>query len=242
MIFMDLRISIIFSVGLLLSSCFNDKKTKHENSINSSTIRKGKCIDGKFNGSVIKFDTFGDTLSIEQFKEGILEGKNQYFEHGHPIKEIIYSGGDIGIVKSFYPSGKVKKISSFVLGTNTINSFVQYDRYSNILTDNSNVLLRKKSNDILVIEFYKPYPDEIELKFKGDFKDLKCIDSFTFVPFNKKEISIKMKDNYYRRDIINLVVNKIWRIDEFVRTEHETKIQLNRGESPDQFNIDPIGL
>lgn len=242
---MTRKSTIIFIISLIIVSCddiayHREQKQVIKKNIYGSVFHDGKYVNGKFNGVIVKMNALGDTLSKESYELGVLNGESYYFEKNQMVKEVLFIKGQMARSSLYSPSGKLKRVSSYVLGTNTINAFIQYDQNNNIIKENSNVILKKKGDDMLIIQFYEPYPNEIEFNFKNNFKDTKSIDHFKVAPFNKKEILIKLKDSYYFKGGLNLILTKIWESGDYIRMKHETKIQLTEDEVPDLYNIDPI--
>lgn len=202
------------------SSCFEENKGLNEPILKDQIIREGEYKNGKLTGSITKIDPHGDTISVKE-----------------------YVGGRLGIEKTFYSSGKVSMVFSYILGTNGLNSFLDFDKSGNLKKDNSNIRLYKKNNKLVVL-FFKPYPDELELVFKTNLSNnnSKIIEERLIKSFKKQRIEIDLKKKYYVKVRLNMIVDQIWQESPKISTSHETFIQLDRNEKPDYFNIDPIDV
>ena len=235
---------LYFIIGVtVLSGCSDRANTNtQDNTPNKLVERKGKYVNGKFNGVLVKFTSLGDTLSKETYIQDELHGSCIYYSKNKRVKRDVYIDGSLARSTSFDESGKIKKTSSFILGTNTVNSFVSYDAHSVLVGDNSNITLTPVGSDSLLIGFYAPFPDRLELIFKPQFSSSKVLDSITFNPFKADEVLVKLSAKYYFNGTLNLIVRKKWSQSALIQTQHETFIQLSEGESVDPNNLDPIVL
>lgn len=209
-----------FILGISLNSCSEENKSLNEPKLKDQIIRKGEYKNGRFTGRITEIDPFGDTLSEKE-----------------------YVGGRLGMEKTYNSSGKVSMVFSHILGSTYVNSFLDFDRSGNLIKDNSNVRLYEKKNK-LVVMFYTPYPDELELIFKTNLSKnhSKIIEEKLIKPFKKERIEIELKKEYYTKGRLNLIIDQIWQQSENIQTSHATFIQLDRHEKPDYYNIDPIDI
>ncbi|MEN9702176.1 MAG: hypothetical protein RIR55_1518 [Bacteroidota bacterium] len=217
---MNTQLISLLLISFSIFSCANHEKKLKKRKLTDIVIRKGEYKNGKLTGSITIIDPYDDTIS---FKE--------------------YVGGRLGIQKSYYSSGKVSAVSSYMLGSTWVNSFFDYDKSGNFIVDNCNIRLKKIKNKLIIL-FYKPLPDAIELTFKTNFsKDgSEIIENQILKPFNKQQIEIELKGRYYTKGRLNLIVDQIWQESPKISTSHEVFIQLDKNEEPDYYNIDPIDL
>lgn len=216
----NFKIIVLFILGISLNSCLEENKRLKEPKLKDQIIRKGEYQNGRFTGTITEIDPHGDTLSLKE-----------------------YVGGRIGIEKTYKSSGKVSMVFSHILGSTFVNSFLDFDQSGHVIKENSNIRLYQKKNK-LVVMFYTPYPDELELVFKTNLSEnhSKIIEEKLIKPFKKQRIEIKLKKEYYTKGRLNLIVDQIWQQSENIKTSHETFIQLDENEKPDYYNIDPIDI
>lgn len=202
---------------LCIFSCSDDHKDTTDLKLKDKIIRKGEYKNGKFTGTITKIDPLGDTISVKK-----------------------YVGGQTGIIKYYNDSGHISSMTAFVVGTSCANAFVDFDE-SEQLFRNSNIRLYQKKNK-LVVMFYTPYPDELKLVFKTNFKKKgsKIIEEREIKSFNKQRIEIDLNKRYYTKGRLNLIVDLIWQERPNIKTSHEVYVQLDKNEAPDYYNIDAI--
>lgn len=216
----NFKIIVLFILGISLNSCLEENKRLKEPKLKDQIIRKGEYQNGRFTGTITEIDPHGDTLSLKE-----------------------YVGGRIGIEKTYKSSGKVSMVFSHILGSTFVNSFLDFDQSGNVIKENSNIRLYQKKNK-LVVMFYTPYPDELELVFKTNLSEnhSKIIEEKLIKPFKKQRIEINLKKEYYTKGRLNMIVDQIWQQSENIKTSHESFIQLDENEKPDYYNIDPIDI
>lgn len=214
-----IKITILFLVILCIYSCTDDATDNRELQLEDKIIRKGEYKNGKFTGTITKTDALGYRLSSKK-----------------------YIGGQTGIIKYYDHLGHITSMTAFIVGTSAVNSFVDFEESGNVFR-NSNIRLYQKKNK-LVVMFYTPYPDELKLIFKTNFKKKgsKIIEERTVKPFNKQRIEIDLKKRYYTNGRLNLIVDLVWQEQPKIQTSHEVFIQLDKNEKPDYYNIDAITL
>jgi hypothetical protein len=144
-----------------------------------------------------------------------------------------YVGGQTGTLKYYDGSGHISSMTAFVVGTSLANSFVDFDESEQTFR-NSNIRLYQKKNK-LVVMFYTPYPDELKLIFKTNFKKKgsQIIEEREIKPFNKQRIEIDLNKRYYTKGRLNLIVDLIWQDRPNIKTSHEVYVQLDKNEEPD---------
>lgn len=216
----NFKIIVLFILGISLNSCLEENKRLKEPKLKDQIIRKGKYQNGRFTGTITEIDPHGDTISLKE-----------------------YVGGRIGIEKTYKSSGKVSMVFSHILGSTFVNSFLDFDQSGHVIKENSNIRLYQKKNK-LVVMFYTPYPDELELVFKTNLSEnhSKIIEEKLIKPFKKQRIEINLKKEYYTKGRLNMIVDQIWQQSENIKTSHESFIQLDENEKPDYYNIDPIDI
>jgi antitoxin component YwqK of YwqJK toxin-antitoxin module len=216
----NFKIKVLFLLGISLNSCFEENNSLNEPKLKDQIIREGEYKNGRFTGRITEIDPFGDTLSVKEYVEGRL-----------------------GMEKTYNSSGKVSMVFSHILGSTNVNSFLDFDSSGHLIQDNSNIRLYEKKNK-LVVMFYKPYADELELIFKTNLSNnhSKIIEEKLIKPFKKKRIEIELKKEYYTKGRLNMIVDQIWQQSENIQTSHATFIQLDQHEKPDYYNIDPIDI
>lgn len=214
------KIFILFILSISLISCFEENNGSNHSNFKEQIITKGEYKNGRLTGSITKIDPHGDTLSLKE-----------------------YVGGRIGVEKTYKSSGKVSMVFSHILGSTFVNSYLDYDKSGKVIKDNSNIRIYQKKNK-LVIMFYRPYPDELELVFKTNLSEnhSKIIEERLIKPFKKDRIEIKLKKEYYTKGRLNMIVDQIWQQSKNIKTSHETFIKLDKNEKPDYYNIDPIDV
>jgi hypothetical protein len=216
----NFKIIVLFILGISLNSCLEESKRLKEPKLKDQIIRKGEYQNGRFTGTITEIDPHGDTLSLKE-----------------------YVGGRIGVEKTYKSSGKVSMVFSHILGSTFVNSFLDFDQSGNVIKENSNIRLYQKKNK-LVVMFYTPCPDELELVFKTNLSEnhSKIIEEKLIKPFKKQRIEINLKKEYYTKGRLNMIVDQIWQQSKNIKTSHETFIQLDKNEKPDYYNIDPIDI
>lgn len=214
------NIFILFILSISLTSCFEENNGFNHSNFKEQIITKGEYKNGRLTGSITKIDSHGDTLSVKE-----------------------YVGGCLGVQKTYKSSGKASMVLSYILGSNCLNSYLDYDKSGKVIKDNSNIRIYQKKNK-LVVMFYRPFPDELELVFKTNLSEnhSKIIEERLIKPFIKERIEIELKKEYYTKGRLNMIVNQIWQQSKNIQTSHESFIQLYKNEKPDYYNIDPIDV
>jgi len=217
---MDFKIIVFILTSFFIFSCSTNEKKPNKRKLTDKVIRKGLYRNGKFTGSITIIDPYGDTLSVKE-----------------------YVNGREGVCKFYHSSGKKSLIISWIMGTNSCNSCLNFEKSGKLIEENCNIRLKKIKNKLIVL-FYKPLPDALELTFKTNFskEGSEIIEKQIIKPFNKQQIEIKLKESYYTKGRLNLIVDQIWRESPKVSTSYEVFVQLDKNEVPDYYNIDPIEI
>lgn len=165
------KIFILIILSISITSCFEENNGFNHSNFKEQIITKGEYKNGRLTGSITRIDPRGDTLSVKE-----------------------YVGGRIGVEKTYKSSGKVSMVFSHILGSTFVNSYLDYDKSGKVIKDNSNIRINQKKNK-LVVMFYRPYPDELELVFKTNLSEShsKIIEERLIKPFKKERIEIELK-------------------------------------------------
>jgi hypothetical protein len=232
----------IFEITLLLGcSDFGTSRFKNR-STNTIVKRKVVFINSQFGVMQIQFNPNGDTLTMDEYVPGKLQRLRVYYSKNKRKNADEYINKVLAKTTRYDKFGNIQSSLALILGTKTINSYIRYNSHFELQTDNSNITLKQVSSDSLLIGFYAPFPDEIELIFKPHLKSSKVLETININSFSNNEVVVKLSKKYYPHGTLNLIVRKKWCISALIRTQHDTYIQLDNGEQVEPNNLDPIVL
>lgn len=186
-------------------------------------------------------------------KHNNFHGKHvQYYQSG--VKKFIrqYKNGKELTSISYYESGKLDGLTSRNLVDNSYNSRVSFYENGGICepaSDFIDIQFDKRNKNKLIIKHIKRlYCDSIIIHFKktGGIKDAEDTRTVFFFQSNKPEIILDIKPSDYYNNVLNLMVERyttsvIEKINKPLTTlSNRYYIQLDKGEKPAKYNIDPI--
>jgi hypothetical protein len=246
--------------GQVKTSGYSDKKgnlqgeftTYYENGKISSIA---VMVDNKLDGIFKQFYENGKILSITSLSNNIPDGISKcFYKSGKLELESVFRKGVLILRTLYYPSGKVKgQICGKIHGINgDYNSIVFFDENGRVKKEdngrksrfaNINYINDGKSLNIKLIG--NNDCDSIIVKFKRKFGDNYSIRKMTKSKIQEFIIDINYTDYYKGK--LNILIESYYSIKSFslpnVKIEpfiQETCIQLDKGEKPAKYNIDPI--
>ncbi len=251
---------VYYSDGSIEASFYVDKNGKMQGDAitfykNGKISSSNFFINGKGNGIYKMFYPNGKIKSLMHLKNDLFDGLAYYFDSlGNIESEILYKNEKKLKGKYFYKNGTIEHIQSLVYFKNKNelpNCEVFFNHKGKILFDTKNnknsrfVKIDFVNNNILKVKLFGLFNDSIVVKYKQNFNDENNIIR-TILTNNQKlnEIILDIKPTDYYNGSLNILIETYqFRSLPNIKLEpgfSEMYIQLDKGEKPAKFNIDPI--
>lgn len=223
---------------------------------------RATMVDNKFNGTYERYYKNGNIRSIMKVKNNILYGwATNYYSKGGIEKKVLFHNSIPMFISVFDKKGNVIQMNSgrkYGGNKKVPNSTVFFDKNRKVINDPEHyktsyyaIVNYGKKNKTLKVRLFGFYNDSIIIKYKRDFRDgdKSVIREINTIDSQAKELLFDIEPTDYYKGKINVLIEtyrktRVYTINStqinIPSSKKEMCIQLEKGEKPAKYNLNPI--